>query len=400
MSQMCANGAEGHTSATSSSALPRPGTEERRGGRVAALDPSMLPRLHAVILKDDVQIAADIIDEAEGLAAEHRVKCHTEAKENGRRKAVVWRKRQIRRTRARQEMARQQEEMLQRQREEEAEEQAKHENEVRWRKAFHRIKFKESKRNAVVVTVSDEEAQQPLCAGLQLLADAANKPSLAHAAGAFAAAGKRWSSGAVSQGAFSDISEEQKPITASFSWRLKQEPLDHHIQYLRKLQRLRTRSTRLAQQYELRKMRYERLHEEERRMCEAAFSKFGADPQSRVLDVHGVRDCLYEVGARGFTVEEQMAVRKVCREAHRSAAKMVKTVKLDKVGERSVDPFSEIGDDVKMAIMNDGINLYTFATTVLPHAKKQLEHIHRVRVEELYKEGGVHLEGEAYITID
>lgn len=378
---------------------------------MAAVDPSMLPKLYCAILKDDVRAACQRAEEVEWLAAEHRVKCHAEACEQGRKTAVLWKKKQLRRHRRLEDIARAEEERLEREREEEAAAQAKVEADIRWKKAFERINHKEAKR---VPLFGMSHAEAGLEA-LQALAhptspkhehegsdDEEHSEHLEHSEHRehseehvdVVQNSNTYSNTSLDHEIERDTSKESsKTIQSMLSWKLKKEPLDNRILHLRRIQKLRNRSTRFAQQYEVRKTRFYRLPEEERNLCEAAYLQFGADPYNRTLDVPSVRDCLYEVGARGVTLEEQLAVLKVCSEAHSTAAKTARAVNAEGVN----GPLGAAGQEVRMACMRGGIDLYTFAATILPQSRKSLDLIRRRQVEILFKKRDLHGTGQISI---
>merc|ERR1711964_541002 len=67
-------------------------------------------------------------------------------------------------------------------------------------------------------------------------------------------------------------------------------------------------------------------------------------------------------------------------------------------GKSGEDPFSELKEEVRMACMRGGINLYTFAVAILPQARKHLDALRRGKVENLFKLRD--LRGEGFISIE
>lgn len=331
----------------------RPGTEERRSGHVAAVDSTSLPRIYAPICKDDVHTAVDRLDQTVRAAAEHRRECSTKVAKIGREKAARWQQVQERRKQDHEERLRMAVEEQRRMREE-AEMQAKVAADVRWKRAFERLKGRKS--HAMEYIESARASPTPLGSKS---GDEYDSPS------------------PVVPYEKEDLHVE-KVVVKNLSWRVKSVPLDAHIEFLRKIQRLRNRCARAAQTYEARKMRFERLPEEERAMCEEAYLRFGPNPEHRVLDVPSTRECLYELGLRGVDIGEQLTVLRCVVEAHNHALKVAKgflTVEENAApGEKSADTAS-----AQSAI--DGINLYTFATNVVPAVRKELQLYRQPQVE-------------------
>lgn len=423
--------------AHASNGFARPGTEERHSGLVAALDPSVLPALFSGIIRDDVRYASDSLGEAEWLAAEHRSKCYAEAKEKDRKKAILWKKQQLQRCRKLEEEAREHEAMREREREEEAVALAKLEADDRWRKAFTRMHTKDIiKRGAIAINGTEGDAQERHSLGLNAIVEAhlkAQSQERTHLKPLYKGktrllGDKDSDEDSQSDGhsapsvQFEDVDapppsaprhdggrrrsslrplttfelhteDDHNEVKSLLQWKLKKEPLDDRIQYLRRLQKLRNRSTRYAQQYEARMTRYYRLSEPERKVCEAAYLQLGPDPCLRTLDMSGVRECLYEVGARGISLEEQLEVVKVCSEAQKNAAKLAKG--LDAEGSNALN---EMRQEVRMACLRGGINLYTFATGILPQARKHLEHTRQRKVEDWFREHDH--KGEGLISLE
>jgi len=320
----------------------RPGTEERHSGHVAAVDPTSLPRIHAPICKDDVHNAVDRLDEALRAAAEHRRECNTEAGKRGRRKAAHWQRVQERRKQDHEERIRMAVE-AERCRREEAEQQAKMAADVRWKRAFERLKGRKDAQDII------ESSRTPSPRGeLSVRQTVVEKE------------------------------KHDKEVAKSLSWRAKAVPLDSHIEFLRKIQRLRNRCARAAQTYEARKMRFERLPEEERALYEETFARHGPNPHSRILDVVATRECLYELGLRGVDISEQLAVLLIVVEAHNQSQKL-------QAGLASVEEVpastAKAADELKANNPVEGINLYTFATNVVPAVRKELELIRQAQME-------------------
>lgn len=365
-------------------AVRGPGTEERHSGSVAAADSRALPRIYAPICKDDVKRAVELLHQEWKTAAQHRRECFAEERQKGRQKAVRWRSERERRKRQQEEDARKaEEEEVKRQQEADV-----GTGENRWKRAFTRLTT-----TKVEFEFPLEEALAADCGGTSFLDR--SSPRAADTRPSTVATIRdppEEDPGAVTP----KISIQDKVVRNLRRRRKVGADLDTHLEVMRKVQKLKNRSIRNAQSHEARKFRYRCLGADERRQFEAAYRRYGPSPDQVCLDPAGLCACLYELGIRGFSTNEQRIVRKLINEfyssAERAAAQDAAAASTPTALPQPSDQPQQEEQDAEAATpanavsttkpVNVGVNLFTFATQLVPCVQKELDMLRHPLVEE------------------
>lgn len=338
-------------------------------GHLAAVDPTTLPRIYSGICRSEVSSACAKLDEIVHATALHRAERNQEERKRSRRGAARWRDAQRRHERLSREMA---------QRVAEEEERClnerlaleKEQADARWKNAFNRLRLRKDAtqeagqkqfKDAVPRTHFSDQTDIPAACtddiGIEGFDSGDNGESSADASDGY-------------EGIHgSDIASptDSRQVQKQHGWRSRGVPLDVHIEFLRRVKKLKNAAARSVRTHEARKMRFERLPEAEREICEAAFARFGKDPYRVCLSVDGLRSCLYEVGLGGIDTSEQLAVLSVCTEAWDAATRF------------NILPIEESTEGQQR-----GVNLYTFGTSVMPLVRRALDATRQPRLEEAF----------------
>lgn len=367
----------------------RPTWPAGSSGHLAAVDPTTLPRIYSGICRSEVSKACAKLDEIMHATALHRAERNQEERKRSRWGAARWRDAQRRHERVSRQMA---------QRAAEEEERCrcerlaleKEQADARWKSALNRLRMrKDASQEALERQCNDVVLRtrfhgQPngsdLCAKVDEHSASDVEPSCTWGLDDFDngdssaddsddhevtdgsdIASPRLHVGNVDATA-GDSHQMQKP----HGWRSRGVPLDVHIEFLRRVKKLKNAAARSVRTHEARKMRFERLPAAEREICEAALARSGKDPYTVSLSVKGLRTSLYEVGLGGIDISEQLAVLSVCTEAWDAATRF------SILPEESTDG------------QHRGVNIYTFGTSVMPVVRRALEAARQPRLEEAF----------------
>lgn len=363
--------AAGYPAAALREGPPRrpPPLEEEWTGHLAATDPTSLPKIYAGICREDVGAACEKLEAVAYASAAYRWNCSAKERRLGREQAAQWRNRQ-RQQKARRE--RREQEAQQQVLEEVDEESKKIDDQgtnVRWKRAFVRLKGKDSPTKEVAEDGTDTAEQ-----GRQAVARMSRTPSVeslesvrgtkqgsvlqrstgglpldtssptlgiaaipeepqGHGLGSRARGGGRGhghgSGGHEEEGHGAEARPESKRtawdvhrgsaifnavMKVEVGWKRNRLPPDQQLDLLRHARRLKKTAAKKAATTSNRKARFSILPPEEIIRYHCAFSSMGADPESHHLDAVGLRECAVEVGLGGSTVEEQLGVILFCEE--------------------------------------------------------------------------------------
>lgn len=340
-------------------------------GHVAAIDSTSLPKIYSVICKDDVQRASARLDEAMRVTAARRRDCDAEVRQQCRRRAALWGRREVRRQRRRR-------------RAEEAAASAaaaflsanKHapkpcsppgKGAPRWQRAIDRIAERKAALERVPEQTGDDEEEQSDSQDEEWQPDSASQGS------------SNEGEGESSQQLKPRAEKLQRESTVHRLIALKgpghdrSVSLDAHLHLLRKMRKLRHRALKAVQSQEARKERYEKLPQKLRDACEMAYSHFVTNQRvrpPRIVGVTYLRACLHDVGLRGLTVQEEVALLHTCKEAVRVAAQ-----------QQAVLEAANDGNGTGQA----GVDIYVFGTAIVPKVQRVLASIRHRELEEAFR---------------
>jgi len=310
---------------------------------------------YSSICREDVTQACGRLDRYLGFIARYRRECNLEQRQQCRENAVRWRAARLRHERQEQQLVKREEEVA-RQAALEAQRlqgESAQKDVQRWKKAFERLKHRQPEaRLEEGGEVLEEDVMGPLPADA-----GSSRP------------------GSVPHSPATDPRQLQS--------RSKRQSLDSHLECLRKLRRLRDRMTRSERTAEVRRKRFEQLPPDEIELYKGLFSRFSTDPYTCSLDVFGTHHCCVEVGLGGVGLDEQLAVFTLCIEAIEALMLAREATDAQDEEEPLTLPMSPRLPSSPSS--KGGVNLLTFATSIVPDVRRMLSSLRRARVEEEFR---------------